>query len=81
MLWCMALNPSNKLKVTYYVSDEAINAIDEIYFKLRKSITGNKTKINKSLIVEKALILALNEIESGDTKNLTLYSSIVSGFE
>ncbi|MCP3966570.1 MAG: hypothetical protein GY718_09500 [Lentisphaerae bacterium] len=75
------MNPSNKLKVTYYVSDEAINAIDEIYFKLRKSITGNKTKINKSLIVEKALILALNEIESGDTKNLTLYSSIVSGFE
>ncbi len=69
---------SNKSKVTYYISDDAINAIDKIYFTLRQAVAGNKTKINKSLIVEKALMLTLDEIESNELENSELYKRIIT---
>jgi len=59
-----------KLKATYYLAIEAVEALEEGWYKLRKmASTDNRTSISKSLIVEIALQIALEELEKSGQKS------------
>lgn len=57
-----------KLKATYYLSSEALDALDHAWIMLRK-ITKSKAQISKSLIVEKAILLAVEELADKGAKS------------
>ena len=60
-----------KTKATYYISTYAIDALDEIWFRLRKAAkAGDKGKVSKSLIVEAAIEMVLENLESEGAENL-----------
>ncbi len=48
-------------KATYYLNPNACDAIDEMQYRIRKMVKSNKSKINKSLIVEQAILLVAKE--------------------
>ena len=59
-----------KLKATYYISIEAVEALEEAWMKLRKMApTDARTSISKSLIVETALQTVLEELERTGQKS------------
>jgi hypothetical protein len=59
-----------KLKATYYLAVEAVDALEEGWYQLRKmASTDNRTSISKSLIVETALQIALEELEKSGQKS------------
>jgi hypothetical protein len=59
-----------KLKATYYIAIDAVEALEEGWYKLRKmASTDNRTSISKSLIVETALQMALEELEKSGQKS------------
>ena len=54
----------NPIKATYYFSPGTIEAIDEAWIKLRRLAgTAGRSSVSKSLIVEKAVQMALKELE------------------
>ena len=54
-----------KLKATYYLSPEAMDALEEAWLKLRKMAgQEDRAKVSKSAIVETALLLAVAELEA-----------------
>ncbi len=56
---------TDKLKATYYISIEAIDALEASWMQLRKmASTDGRSSISKSLIVETALQIVLDELES-----------------
>ena len=60
-----------KTKATYYISTDAIDALDEIWFRLRKAAkAGDKGKVSKSLIVEAAIEMIFGNLESEGADNL-----------
>jgi hypothetical protein len=59
-----------KLKATYYIAIDAVEALEEGWYQLRKmASTDNRTSISKSLIVETALQIALEELEKSGQKS------------
>ena len=66
-----AREPSGeKLKATYYISIEAVEALEEGWYQLRKlASTDARTGISKSLIVEEALQIVLEELERTGQKS------------
>jgi hypothetical protein len=55
---------SQKLKATYYLDVEAVEALEEAWMQLRKmASTDTRSSISKSLIVGAALQIALMELE------------------
>jgi len=59
-----------KIKATYYLSIEAIEALEEGWYQLRKlASTDTRTGISKSLIVEEALQIVLEELEKAGQKS------------
>lgn len=59
-----------KLKATYYLSIDAIDALEDGWIKLRRmASTDARTGISKSLIVDKALQIVLEELEKTGQKS------------
>ncbi len=59
-----------KLKATYYLAVEAVDALEEGWYQLRRMATTEaRTGISKSLIVEAALQIALEELEKTGQKS------------
>jgi len=68
-----------KVKATYYIALEAVEALDEGWLQLRKlSSTDARTSISKSLIVEAALQITLEELEKSG-KRSKLAKKILKG--
>ena len=58
------------VKATYYFSPETIEAIDEAWMKLRRLAgTAGRSSVSKSLIVENAIQMALQELENKGDKS------------
>ena len=58
------------IKATYYFSPRTIEAIDEAWIKLRRLAgTAGRSSVSKSLIVEKAIQMALKELEHKGDKS------------
>ena len=57
------------IKATYYFSPETIEAIDEAWMKLRRLAGAGRASVSKSLIVEKAIQMALKELEHKGDKS------------
>lgn len=60
------------VKATYYFSPETIEAIEEAWIKLRRLAgTTGRSGVSKSLIVERAIQMALKELDrKGDKSQL-----------
>jgi hypothetical protein len=59
-----------KLKATYYLAVEAVDSLEEGWYQLRRmASTEARTGISKSLIVETALQIALEELEKSGQKS------------
>ena len=59
-----------KVKATYYIAIEAVEALDEGWLQLRKlSSTDTRTSISKSLIVEEAIQIVLDELKKSGQKS------------
>jgi len=59
-----------KLKATFYLAVEAVDALEEGWYQLRRmAATEDRTSISKSLIVEEALQIVLEELERTGQKS------------
>ena len=59
-----AQEPAEKVKATYYLDAEVVEALEEGWMELRKlADKKSRGQISKSLIVELALQLALDDLE------------------
>lgn len=59
-----------KLKATYYLAVEAVDSLEEGWYQLRRmASTDARTGISKSLIVETAIQIALEELEKSGQKS------------
>jgi len=59
-----------KIKATYYMAIEAVEALEEAWYQLRKMAPAEaRTGISKSLIVEAALQIVLDELEKTGQKS------------
>ena len=57
-------------KATYYLSQQALDGLDEGWLKLRKMATAeDRARVSKSIIVEQAILLALAELEAKGKKS------------
>ena len=63
---------SGKVKATFYIGEDAVNALDDAHYRLRRMARPeNRGSISKSLIVEEALKIVIEELESkGDTSRI-----------
>lgn len=56
--------PEEKIKATYYLSTEVVDALEDGWIKLRRiSPTESRGQVSKSLIVEQALLMALEDLK------------------
>lgn len=54
-----------KIKVTYYLSPEGAEAVEDLWYTLRRmAAPENRGQISKSLIVDLAVQLALSDLEA-----------------
>jgi hypothetical protein len=58
-----AIKESAKEKTTFNLSIEAIESLEEAWIKLRRKLKGNQ-RVTKTLIVEKAIEIALKDLET-----------------
>ena len=66
-----AKGPAGKVKATYYLDAEIVEALEEGWMELRKlADKKDRGQISKSLIVELALKLALDELKTQGVKSL-----------
>ncbi len=57
-------------RLTVYLSEEGLNSLEEVWFKLRKMASaGDRKRISKSLILEEAFLIALDDLESKGEKS------------
>ena len=59
-------NNVEKTKTTFYISQHAIDNLEEAWFTLRKIAKNNKTKISKSIIVETSIKMMLTDLKSNE---------------
>jgi hypothetical protein len=63
--------PGDKVKATYYISSEIVEALEEGWIQLRRlTPKDQRSQISKSLIVELALQTALEELDNKGSKSL-----------
>ena len=63
--------PAEKVKATYYLDTEVVEALEEGWMELRKlADKKDRGQISKSLIVELALKLALDELKAKGVNSL-----------
>lgn len=54
----------DKVKATYYLSPAAVEAVDDLWYQLRRqTMPERRTSISKSLIVDLVVQLALEELQ------------------
>jgi len=58
-----AIISDNKVKATYYLSQQVIDALEDAQYQLRKMAGENRSRVSKSFIVETALRMALEDVE------------------
>lgn len=62
--------PGKKVKATYYISSEIVESLEDGWLQLRRlSPREKRGQISKSLIVELALQIALEELENKKDKS------------
>ena len=61
-------SPGGKAKATYYLDESVLSKLDEAWLALRK-MAINRTSISKSWIVEQAILMAVQELESKGSKS------------
>lgn len=62
--------PEEKVKATFYLSPEALDSLEEGQLRLRRLVDRDKRgQVSKSLIVEMALLAALEELEAKKDKS------------
>ena len=65
------VKPEDKAKATFYLSQPALENLEEAWYRLRKLAKNNRSKVSKSLIVELAVRTALEDLEEkGDKSRL-----------
>lgn len=63
--------PGDKVKATYYLATEVVEALEDGWIKLRKLTPKElRGQVSKSMIVELAVQMALDELESKGIKSL-----------
>jgi hypothetical protein len=62
----------NKVKATYYLSQKAVGALEDTQYQLRKIAGENRARVSKSFIVEMAIQMALEDVESKGNKSRIL---------
>ncbi len=63
--------PGEKAKATFYISSEVIEALEDGWIRLRKLTPKERRgQVSKSLIVELAIQMALEDLESKGVKSL-----------
>jgi hypothetical protein len=63
--------PGQKVKATYYISEEAVEKLEDGWIQLRKLLPKEKrTSVSKSSIVEIALEMALADLEKKKKSSL-----------
>ena len=55
---------TEKVKATFYLSHEAVDALDEAWYRLRRLSKRDKGRVSKSAIVDIAVHMALGELEA-----------------
>ena len=61
----MSYHPNaEKVKATFYLSQEAVDALDEAWFRLRRLTKTDKGRVSKSAIVDIAVQTTLEELET-----------------
>ena len=66
-----AQEPAEKVKATYYLDAEVVEALEEGWMELRKlADKKDRGRISKSLIVELSLQLALDELKAKGVNSL-----------
>lgn len=68
----LTIKSDNKVKATYYLSQDAVTALEDAQYQLRKLAGESRSRISKSFIVEAALQMALEEVESQGKKSRLL---------
>jgi hypothetical protein len=66
------IKSDNKVKATYYISQETIADLEDTQYQLRKMAGENRSRVSKSFIVEMAVQMALEEVETKGTKSSLL---------
>lgn len=69
--------PAQKVKATFYLDAETVEALEEGWMELRKlADKKDRGQISKSLIVELALQMALDELEAQGAESLLAKNSV-----
>ena len=55
---------AEKVKATFYLSQEAVDALEEVWYRLRRLAKAEKGKVSKSAIVALAVLRTLEELET-----------------
>lgn len=64
-----AISQPEKPKATFYLSQETLASLEEAWIKLRKMArTEDRGAVSKSAIVEEAILLALEDLETMATR-------------
>jgi len=69
--------PEEKVKATYYLGQQTVDALEEAKFKLRRLFPKDKRQISSSAIVDAALQIVFAELETEGAKS-QLASILVS---
>jgi len=57
------IKSTEKVKATYYISQDAIDALEDVQYQLRKLAGDRRSRVSKSLIVEVGVKMALEDVE------------------
>ena len=60
---------AEKVKATFYLTQEAVDALDEAWYRLRRLSKTNRGRVSKSAIVDIAVHMALGELEAKGTES------------
>ena len=66
------IKSDNKVKATYYLSEKAVDALEDTQYQLRKMAGENRARVSKSFIVELAIQMALEDVEKNGNKSRIL---------
>ena len=55
---------AEKVKATFYLSQEAVDALDEAWYRLRRLTKTHKGRVSKSAIVDIAVQMTLEDLEA-----------------
>ena len=73
------IKTESKVKATYYLSQEAIDALEDAQYRLRRLAGENRARVSKSLIVELAVKMVLEDVEAKGDKSRFLIGVVRGG--